>query len=242
LQAVILAAGDGGRLGEHTTKLPKPLVHVAGRPIIGYTIDALSEAGVRDITIVVGYREEQLRDALEGQFPGMRVAFASNSNFHRGASFSVRAARPYLDDDAFLLLMADHLLSRELIASLLVAHAAAPGRSFVAADAAPHDAFYTREATKLLTASGEPDRVIAIGKQLPEWTALDTGAFVVSPAIWDALDAAPEDSELSAVFGVVIAGEGLYAADVSNAFWYDIDTAEDLAAADALLSLRAGIA
>ena len=47
MRAIILAAGDGGRLGEQTAGLPKPLVTVRGRPLISYTLDALAEADVK---------------------------------------------------------------------------------------------------------------------------------------------------------------------------------------------------
>lgn len=239
---MILAAGDGGRLGAHTSALPKPLVPLAGRPIVDYTLDALEAVGVTDVTVVVGYREAQVRATLAATAPGgVRISYVSNPRFHGGASLSLRAAREVVAGQPFLLLMSDHVLSAQLLAALLAAHAAAPELSLVAADAGMHEAAYTHEATKLLTDRGAPSRVLAIGKQLPEWSALDTGAFLLSADVWDAVDAAPEDCELSVVFGQLIARDGLYAADVSGAFWYDIDTAADLAAAEALLAPRAGV-
>lgn len=223
--------------------LPKPLVPVAGRPIIDYTLDALKRIGVTDVTVVVGYREGQVRSALADTAPaGMDISFVTNARFHAGASLSLRAARCAVAGEPFLLLMSDHVLSERLLAALVEAHIAEPSLSFVAADAATHDAAYTLEATKLLTAPGSPARVLAIGKQIADWSALDTGAFLLSADIWEAVDAAPEDCELSAVFAELISRGGLYAADVSGAFWYDVDTADDLAAAEALLTPRAGIA
>jgi choline kinase len=243
LRAVVLAAGDGGRLGAHTAAVPKPLVRLAGRPIVDYTLDALVAVGVTDVTVVVGYREAQVRAALAETAPdGLRIAYVTNPRFHAGASLSLRAARQAVKGEPFLLLMSDHILSEELLGALLAAHEAAPALSFVAADSAPHDAAYTHEATKLLTDGGAYARVLAIGKQLPQSTALDTGAFLLAADAWEAIDAAPEDCELSVVFGELIARGGLYAADVSGAFWYDIDTAEDLAAAAAILAPGAGIA
>ncbi|MEJ5220904.1 MAG: sugar phosphate nucleotidyltransferase, partial [Tepidiforma sp.] len=64
MRAVILAAGDGGRLGHLTRERPKPLVEVAGRPIIAYTLDALAAAGIRDVAVILGYRAAQLGEAL----------------------------------------------------------------------------------------------------------------------------------------------------------------------------------
>jgi choline kinase len=188
-------------------------------------------------------REAQVRAVLAATAPrGLRISYTANARFHGGASLSLRAAREATAGEPFLLLMSDHLLSEELLARLLAAHAGAPGLSFVAADSSAHDLAYTHEATKLLISGGIPDRVLAIGKQLPHWTALDTGAFLLAGDAWQAVDAAPEDCELSVVFTELIARGALYAADVSGSFWYDIDTADDLAAAGLLLAPHAGIA
>lgn len=61
--AVVLAAGKGTRM---KTDLPKVLVPALGRPIITYVLDSLRKAGVGRITVVVGYRQELVREALSG--------------------------------------------------------------------------------------------------------------------------------------------------------------------------------
>ena len=128
-----------------------------------------------------------------------------------------------------MLTMADHLLSGELLTRLLDCAEAEPGHTLVAADSSERSSRYTDEATKLtLDATG---RVTAMGKHLPHWSVLDTGAFVVTPSAWDAVDAVTEDCELGVIFSEVARRGELYAADVSGAFWYDVDTEEDLAEA-----------
>ncbi len=89
----MLAAGDGGRLGVHTASTPKPLVHVGGRPIISYTLEALRQAGITQAAVVLGYRGVQVRDALLRDSHGLRLDFAWNAEFRGGASLSLRAAR-----------------------------------------------------------------------------------------------------------------------------------------------------
>ena len=69
MHAVILAAGDGGRLYPLTHATPKPLLRVAGRPLINHVLDALHAGGVRDATIVVGYHGDQIRAALANLGP-----------------------------------------------------------------------------------------------------------------------------------------------------------------------------
>ena len=60
MRAVILAAGEGTRLRPHTNDRPKCLVELAGRPLLAWQLDALHAAGVTDVTIVTGYRADQI--------------------------------------------------------------------------------------------------------------------------------------------------------------------------------------
>jgi choline kinase len=61
VQAVILAAGRGSRLGTYTKQRPKCLVEVDERPLIEHQIELLTQAGVDEICVVVGYRQEAIR-------------------------------------------------------------------------------------------------------------------------------------------------------------------------------------
>ena len=235
MRAVILAAGDGGRLGPQTSTLPKPLIPVAGRPLIEFTLDALVAAGVSEVVVVTGHLEEQLRPAVEASAAGrVPVTFVANPRFHYGASLSLRAAREACGDAPFLLLMADHLLSAAIIQALMAA-ARAAGESLVAADSEPWPHDYVDEATRLRFAPGTA-LVTAIGKHVSPWDALDTGAFLLAPEAWEAVDAAPEDCELSVIFGELARRGMLRAVDVSGASWYDVETAADLEAARRLIA------
>ena len=64
-RAIILAAGISSRIFELTRGLPKGLMEIGGEPVVGRIIRQLREAGVDDITLVVGYRED-LQGALSG--------------------------------------------------------------------------------------------------------------------------------------------------------------------------------
>jgi choline kinase len=232
---VILAAGDGGRLGKHTLDLPKPLIPVGGRPLIDYTIEALVGAGVEDIVIVVGYRAGQLESAIAAaEITGADIRFVENPRYESGASLPLRAAREICGDEPFLLLMADHLLPTALVRRLLTAPQD-PDISLVGADASTWPQGYSDEATRIVLEPGS-HTVRAIGKGLSPWDALDTGAFLLAPNAWDAVDAVAEDCELSDIFQEVARRRQLETVDVSGASWYDVDTAEDLAAAQRLIA------
>jgi choline kinase len=76
---------------------------------------------------------------------------------------------------------------------------------------------------------------VQIGKELPAWDALDTGAFLLGPEVWAAVDATSEDCELSEIFRVLARAGLLEGVDVSGATWYDVDTVEDLEAASRMV-------
>jgi len=62
MQAVILAGGMGSRLSEETTTRPKPLVEIAGRPIIWHLMKTLAAQGVSDFIILGGYKVSQIKE------------------------------------------------------------------------------------------------------------------------------------------------------------------------------------
>lgn len=232
MNAVVLAAGRGQRLSAGGPRLPKPLVPLAGMPLVGRTLGALADAGVERALVVTGHRQRDVRRGAR-EWARLPIAFAANPRFREGASRSLAVARDFCGNAPFLLVMCDHAFSPALIAALLRSGRGGDGVCHVAADRAPRAANYAAEATKLaIDADGF---VTAIGKGLPAWDALDAGAFLCAPSVWEAADDAPEDCALSDIFAVLARERRLRAADVSGCFWYDIDTAADLREAERLL-------
>ncbi len=88
--AIILAAGKGTRM---KSDLPKVCHPVGGRPMVCAVVDACIEAGCGRVIVVVGYRQELVREALAGY--GDRVEFAVQAEQH-GTGHAVRCAEPLL--------------------------------------------------------------------------------------------------------------------------------------------------
>ena len=113
-RAVILAAGNGKRMGRLTVDRPKTMLDVDGRALIDRELDALAACGVFDVTIVVGYQHERLRDHL-----GSRVRFIENARYKETNSlYSLWLARETLEDGA-VVMNSDILVSQPLMAKLI---------------------------------------------------------------------------------------------------------------------------
>jgi choline kinase len=235
--AVILAAGNGDRFknGDHHSKLLHP---VAGQPLIMRTIRTAAAAGIRSCCIVIGFEADRVRAAVESDpVPGTTVSFVLNPDWHLENGVSALAARDHCQGRRFALLMGDHLFEPAVLERMLELDLS-DGVSVLAVDALPADPAVAAEATRVRMTAG---RITAIGKDVEPWDALDTGLFVFSPALFDALAEAQTAGETTLSAGVQrLAAKGLMrGADVGGAAWCDVDTVEDLDTAESLLAVEA---
>jgi choline kinase len=237
MQGVILAAGDGTRLAPFTLTHPKPLVRVLGRPLLDYTMDAFVAAGIRDLVLIVGYKEEQIRRWVgDGSRYSAGVIYVSNPDYGLENATSLYAARAAVAGHAFVLAMADHMISADILRTLLARDA--PGDT-LCIDRCAHRAPQLNDATRVWVDSRGYIR--RIGKGLTGWNAVDTGVFLFTSAIFDAIDAVRASGNWNpnisqSVTWLIEHGSGLRACDVSGAWWTDVDTFEDLQNVEAELS------
>lgn len=116
-QTVILAAGEGTRMRPLTATQPKPLLPVAGRPLVAHTMDAAAAAGAERFMIVVGYEAEQIREQFGDQYRGVPVEYATQTDAY-GTADAVRAAANHLDHRPFVVLNGDDLYDEAAITAL----------------------------------------------------------------------------------------------------------------------------
>jgi len=232
--AVILAAGNGDRFrnGNHHSKLLHP---VAGQPLILRTLRTSANAGITSFCVVVGFEADRVRAAVEAHpIAGTTVSFVHNPDWHLENGVSALAARGHCGTRRFALLMGDHLFEAEVLARMLSLDVD-DRTSVLAVDSLPVDPALAAEATRVRMRAG---CITAIGKDVEPWDALDTGLFVFSPLLFDALDAAQAEGETTLSAGVQrLSAQGLMrGVDVAGAAWCDVDTVEDLDAAESLLA------
>jgi MurNAc alpha-1-phosphate uridylyltransferase len=107
MKAMILAAGLGKRMRPLTDHCPKPLLPVAGKPLIVHHLERLAAAGIDDVVINVSYRAEQIISALgDGRQFGVNITWSRETQpLETGGG--IRQALPLLGDAPFLLINGD---------------------------------------------------------------------------------------------------------------------------------------
>ena len=234
--AVILMAGAGSRLRASGEMLPKPLVPIFGRPLISYIVDALEKVGVRNLHAVIGAEGDALVAALRALLPmSMRLNPISNPNWQKQNGISVLCASGKMKEP-FFLTMGDHLFDSSVLEQ--VAGQANRNELNLGIDRKIKTIFDLDDAMKVEI---NADRVIAIGKDLPVYDAVDTGVFLCPNELFDYLQRVRKDGDCSLADGVrLMAEEGkVRAIDIGDAWWQDIDNLAMRRRAEEELSKRA---
>jgi N-acetyl-alpha-D-muramate 1-phosphate uridylyltransferase len=105
---MLLAAGRGERLRPITDSLPKPLVGIAGKPLIVHHLEALARAEVRDVVINLSWLGEKIRAALgDGSRYGVRIAYSEEGPVPLETGGGIYRALPLLGPDPFLVVNSD---------------------------------------------------------------------------------------------------------------------------------------
>jgi choline kinase len=228
-RAVVLAAGNGDRF-RNSSAHSKLTTSVAGRPLLARTLASAQRAGVTDAHLVLGFDADHVRAVAESEAPdGLALHFHLNPEWHHENGLSVLGLRGTLSDGPFALLMGDHLFDARVLRRML--RAPRYGAALLAVDSRMRDVHDPDEATKVRL---RDDVVTAIGKTIEPFDALDTGVFVCEPPLFEALEAARAHGDTTLSAGISrLASRGLVRGmDIGDAPWCDVDTVEDLEAAE----------
>ena len=232
---VIIAAGRGTRLSDRGPV--KPLVRVLGMPLIERTIRTAARSGLTDFYVVIGYRGGEVRAFLADLATRMdvRITPVVNADWEAENGLSVLKARNFVGED-FVLLMADHVFDPEILSCLLRERLAEEKvRLAVDYGVATNDRIDVEDVTKVMV---EGERITGIGKELDSYNAYDTGIFLCSPALFEAIETCwgrDEGGSLSAAIRVLAAQGRVEAFDIQGRFWMDVDDERALNRAEAEL-------
>ena len=233
MNCLIVAAGMGGRLRERGQS--KPLIPVNGVRLLERVITRARSAGVERFFVVSGYRGEDLRAALDlfSAREAIPIVHIPNDEWQRGNGVSVLKARPFLDGP-FLLTMCDHLVDPAILRDLM-ASGAEPDTVTLAVDFNIAGSINDPDdVTRVKCSNG---LILNIGKVIRDFNAIDTGVFLCTPVIFDALESsqAAGDESISGAMNVLARQGRARTFDIQGRLWLDVDDPASLDKAEALL-------
>jgi len=110
MRALVLSGGEGSRLRPLTHTQAKQLIPIAGQPILFYALEAIRDAGIADVGIVVGSTGEEVRAAVgDGSRWGLAVTYIAQ-DAPRGLAHAVMTAADFVRGEPFLMYLGDNVL------------------------------------------------------------------------------------------------------------------------------------
>jgi choline kinase len=209
-------------------------MEVGGMPLIGHALAHAEASGCRDAVVVVGYEGARVRAAVEGMRTPLRVRFVETADPTAPNGQSLLAAAPFVGP-RFFLQMVDHVFG-QVVLPLLEAQPPFDGEAGrLLIDDMPDASLDLDDATRVRR---DGARITAIGKRIEPWDAIDTGCFVLTPQVFDALEQVPasEPKTVSSAMRRLAAAGGMFSAAIGQVAWVDVDTPADRLVAERVLS------
>jgi 1L-myo-inositol 1-phosphate cytidylyltransferase len=203
----------------------KPLAPLLGAPLISHVIDCALEGGATEFVIVTGYEGAKLEKFLYALAAGrgLRLSCVRNPDWRGSNGLSVAAAGPVLNDK-FLLLMSDHLFDPQIVRDLLNAGRDDPGVVLAVDRRLDSPVVDLEDVTRVEV--GSDGRIRRIGKLISGYNAFDTGIFLASPLLIQAIQNSVAAGGIGSISEGMqqLADQGLASAfDIGDRFWIDID-------------------
>ena len=170
MKAVILVAGKGTRLQPLTDNTPKPMLNVAGRPLLEWMITRVKEAGISEILLVTNYLEDQIKEYFkDGSAQGVKLSYKTQEKT-LGTANAFYQAKDFVGDSDFMALYGDHYIAEDVLKKLREHHKS--GEATVSAllvdDPSQYGAFalegdYIKEVVEKPPKGKEPSKYANVG-------------------------------------------------------------------------------
>jgi len=227
VKALILAGGYGKRLKPLTEELPKPLLQVAGKPIVAWQFDLYKRHGINEIVMAVGYLKEKVIELVgSGSKYGVKVVYVVEEE-PLGTGGAIKNAESALrNEEMFAVSNGDIITNLDVtkLCDALRESEAVAAMSLVPLPS-PYGIVITDESGKVKEFKEKP-------KIHDYW--INAGVYCMRNEIFDYL---PESGDIEKTAFPQLAKEGkLVAVKYPDAFWKSVDTFKDLEEANKLLS------
>lgn len=181
MKAVLIAAGKGERLEPLTLTRPKCLIPIAGSALIEHHIHALSEIGLREIGVVVNFKEKAVRDFLgDGSKYGVSIEYARQKKLD-GTAHGLGAAEELVGNEYFLAVYADLLTDTSSLTKLKEAFSKGGADGAMAITEVPNSKSYGVVAVKNGRVSGITEKP----QGSPRRGLINAGIYCFKPVIFD---------------------------------------------------------
>ncbi len=233
MKAVIIAAGCGSRLKDYHQGIPKTLITVHGKRIIDDIIEKIIANGIFDIVVITGYKSALLEEYLaQYKDTTINIQFIYNPRWEEANGISVLSARKAMSEkDEFVLLMSDHIFSKEII-SQIISTEIKTDEALLAIDLKIEKIPDIDDGMKVqaVKINNSVYQINKFGKTLHDFMAIDTGIFKLHFSFFKYLKksiAGGKDS-LSDACNLLCDAGRMKGLDIGNKLWLDIDTPEML--------------
>ena len=222
MKCLIIAAGKGSRLSIRGDS--KPLVPLLELPLIERVILTAKGAGLSDFYVVTGYNGKKLKKHLDqfSQDKDLKISHLINNQWEKKNGLSVLKAKGEIEKN-FILLMSDHIFDESILTELMQ-EKVVDGEIMLAVDYnLENKTVDVDDVTKVLVDGN--NRIVNIGKKIKKYNAYDTGIFLCSTELFEALEKGSARGETSLSAGVKILAKKKKARifDIKGKYWIDID-------------------
>jgi len=222
MKCLIIAAGKGSRLADKGDC--KPLVQLGGIPLIERVILTVMQAEVMDFYVITGCNGDKIRERLASfsQKHPVTIDFIHNDEWEKPNGISVHCGHKKIAEP-FLLLMSDHMFDPHIVKELRQ-EGVEDGEIKLAVDKRINNnpLVDLDDVTKVLV---ENNRILDIGKTIPQYNAFDTGIFLCTPGLFPALEESFADGDFSLSGGIrkLALKQKARVFDIGSRYWIDID-------------------
>jgi len=222
MKCLIIAAGEGSRLSNRGDS--KPLIPLLGVPLIERVMLNANKVGLRDFYIVTGYNGEKVRKHLDqfSQNHDITITHLINEEWEKQNGLSVLKAKDQIKEN-YILLMTDHIFDENILARLMETENDDSEVRLAVDYNIDNKMVDVDDVTKVLVDGN--DQIINIGKDIKEYNAYDTGIFLCSPAIFEALEesVANGDTSLSGAMKILAKKKKARIFNIKENYWIDVD-------------------
>lgn len=222
MKCLIIAAGEGSRLSNRGDS--KPLIPLLGVPLIERVMLNANKVGLGDFYIVTGYNGEKVRKHLDqfSQNRDIRITHLINEEWEKQNGLSVLKAKDQIKEN-YILLMTDHIFDENILVRLMETENDDSEVRLAVDYNIDNKMVDVDDVTKVLVDGN--DRIINIGKDIKKYNAYDTGIFLCSPAIFEALEESVANGDTSLSGGMKILAKKKKARifNIKENYWIDVD-------------------